>query len=87
MLTCPHEGCQYNMRQDLHAAVDHTAARVGQLQGGWQSPGRHREAPTWLCVGTDTNKSVWETGASCISSPYRTRVAGPGKTPRHQEEE
>ena len=26
MLTCPHEGCQYNTRQDLHADVNPTTA-------------------------------------------------------------
>ena len=50
----------------------------------WEKPpDRHRETSTRLRVRSNTNKSIRETGASCIRSSYRTRVAGPSKTPCH----
>ena len=42
MLTCPHEGCQYNMRQDLTADVNPTAAdhiaMLGHHRGAVHAP-------------------------------------------------
>ena len=42
MLTCPHEGCQYNTRQALHANVNPTAAdpiaMLGHHRGAVHAP-------------------------------------------------
>ena len=42
MLTCPHEGCQYNTRQDLYTDVNPTAAdhiaMLGHHRGAVHGP-------------------------------------------------
>ena len=49
MLTCPHEGCQYNTRQDLSADVKPTTAdhiaMLGHHRGGVHEPPQVQPPP------------------------------------------